>query len=169
MKAENAELQQQPQGSQNDLQTVQHNYATVCGKVIILEKDIKATKDKLYEATEREVAFREAAVQKAKQRVVDKFKESEEYSASQNYDAQYEDEYDKGVEKIFFNIWRKRHEIDYRFLVKEYQKLMADQVEQEKKGELDTRPPLSPEYFEDQCKIIGQEPAGDANNKASEA
>ena len=34
---------------------------------------------------------------------------------------------------------------------------MADWVEQEKNGELDTKPPPSLEYSEDECKIVGQE------------
>ena len=46
---------------------------------------------------------------------------------------------------------------------------MVDWVEQEKKDELDTRPPPSLEYSEDDCEIVSQEPAEDKNNKAFEA
>ena len=40
-KIENTELQAQLQGTQDDLQTVQRNYATLSGKVMGLEKQIK--------------------------------------------------------------------------------------------------------------------------------
>ena len=43
-----------------------------------------------------------------------------------NYDFGYINGYDKGVKEIFFNIWHKHREVDYKFLGKEYQILMAD-------------------------------------------
>ena len=54
---------------------------------------------------------------------------------------------------------------------KEYQQLIADWEEQEKKkGELDTMPPPSLVYSDDDCEIVGQkEPVDDANNNAPEA
>ena len=91
-----------------------------------LEKDIKVAEDKLRKAIERETASREATVLEAKQRAIDKFKESEEYRASQNYDVGYDNGYDKGVKEIFFNIWRKHRKVDNRILGKEYQQLMVD-------------------------------------------
>ena len=67
LKVENTELQSQLQGSQEDLQTVQCNYATLSGKVIGVEKQVKAPKDKLHETIESEAASKEVAVLEAKQ------------------------------------------------------------------------------------------------------
>ena len=44
-----------------------------CGKVIVLEKKLKAAEEML-KATEKEVASREAAIQEAKQQDVEEFK-----------------------------------------------------------------------------------------------
>ena len=41
-----------------------------------------------------------------------------------------------------------------------------DWEDQEKKGELDTRPPLSPKYSDNDCEIVGQEPTDEANDNA---
>ena len=57
--------------------------------------------------------------------------------------AQYNAGYDTGVEEIFFNIWRKHLDNDYRFLGVELRNLMARWIDKEKEGILDTRPPLS--------------------------
>ena len=54
-------------------------------------------------------------------------------------------------------------------LGKKYQQLIANWEDQEKKGELDTRPPPSPEYSDDDCEIIEQEPANKANDNAPTA
>ena len=75
----------------------------------------------------------------AKPQAIDEFKQSDEYKASQDYD----NIYDKGVEEIFYNIWRKHREVDYKFLGNEYQQLIADWEDQERKGELDTKSPPS--------------------------
>ena len=42
------------------------------------------------------------------------FKQLEEYATI--LATQHDTSYDLGVEEIFFNIWRKRQGIDYRFL-----------------------------------------------------
>ena len=78
------------------------------------------------EETLCEAASREAAVLEAKQQVIKEFKYSKEYKASQDYDAGYDNKYDKGIEEIFYNIWRKHHEVNYKFLGKEYQQLITD-------------------------------------------
>ena len=62
--------------------------------------------------------------------------------------AQYDASYDTRVQKIFFNIWRKRRDVDYRFLGAKLRKLMAEWIEREKKGTLNTKLPPSPQYFE---------------------
>ena len=72
LKTKNMELQNQLQGSQEDHQTFQLNYANVCGKVMGLEKQVKAVEDRLCEA-----ASREAVVLEAKQWAIDEFKQSE--------------------------------------------------------------------------------------------
>ena len=72
---------------------------------------MKVAEDKLHEIVV-EVTFREVAMLKAKQQAIEEFKQSKKYKASQGYDAGYDDEYDKGVEEIFYNIWRKHREVN---------------------------------------------------------
>ena len=60
IKAENVELQSQLQGNQEDLQTIQCNYANVWGKVMGLKKKVKPIEERLSEATSREVVILEA-------------------------------------------------------------------------------------------------------------
>ena len=98
----------------------------ISGKVISLEKEVKATEDRLREATESEAASREATIIGAKQQAVEDFERSEEYKSLHNYNTSYDDRYDKDVEEIFFNIWRKCREVDSKFPGKEHQALMAD-------------------------------------------
>ena len=83
-----------------------------------LEKEVKATEERL-----REAASRETVMLEAKQQAINKFKQSEEYKASQDYDTNYDNGY---VEEIFYNIRRNRYEVNYKFLRKEYQQLIAD-------------------------------------------
>ena len=116
-KVENTELWTQLQEFQNDLQTVQRNYATLTGQVMSLWKQLKEAEEKFYTILEVEAATRVVTVMKAKQKAVANFKESEEYKlANQDFDAGY----DKEVEEIFYNIWRKRRGVCYKFLGKEY-------------------------------------------------
>ena len=134
--------------------------------VMGLEKQVKLAKDKLREVAEREAASREAAILEVEHQAIDEFKLPKEYAALQNYDTGY----DKGIEEIFYNIWRKRREVDYRLMEKEYRELIADWEEQEKNCELDTKWPPSSTYSDDDCEIVGQkEPADDANNHAPKA
>ena len=84
-----------------------------------LEKEVKAVKEKLREATSRE-----ATVIEARHRAIKEFKQSEEFKTS--LDTSYEGGYDEGVVEIFFNIWRKSHKVDFKFLGKEFQTMMAD-------------------------------------------
>ena len=131
-----------------------------------LKKQAHKTEDKLCETIKSEAASKEATMLEAKQQAIKEFKQSEEYQASQDYDT----EYNKGVEESFYNIWRKCQEVNYKFLGKEYQLLIVDWKEQEKSGELDTRPPLSPEYSENDCEIVwDKEPAENTNNSAADA
>ena len=120
LKTKKVKLQKQLQEQQVDLQAIQQNYATECGKVISLEKKLKATEEKMLEATESKAASRDAVIQEAKQQAVEEFKQSEEFKTS--FDMSYEDGYDKGVEEIFFNIWHKCCEVDFKFLGKEFKK-----------------------------------------------
>ena len=62
--------------------------------------------------------------------------------------AQYNTGYDIGVEEIFFNIWRKRRDFDYKFLKVKLRNLMVRWVDEENDGILDTKPPPPPQYFE---------------------
>ena len=67
IKVKNAELQQHLQGSQEHLQIIQRNYATMSGKVMGLEKEVTVAEDKLHEAAKCEAASKEATVFEAKQ------------------------------------------------------------------------------------------------------
>ena len=67
LKTKNAKLQNQLQGSQEDLPIAQHNYTTISSKVMGLKKQVKATEDKLRETTKCEAASREVIVLEAKQ------------------------------------------------------------------------------------------------------
>ena len=73
---------------------------------------------------------------------MDKFKQLEEYVAILT--AQHDMGYNLGVEEIFFNIWRKRQEVNYRFLGRKLMNLMAGQIDKEREGILNTRPLPSP-------------------------
>ena len=116
-KAENTELWTQLQEFQNDLQTLQRNYATLSGQVMSLWKQLKEAEEKFYTILEVEAVTRMVTVMKVKQKAVANFKESEEYKlATQDFDAGY----DKELEEIFYNIWRKRRGVCYKFLGKEY-------------------------------------------------
>ena len=97
---------------------------------------------------------------------MENFKRSEEYATSQNN--QYDAGYDKGVQEIFFNIWRKRREVNYRFLWEEFKKIMATWSAREKNGEFNIRPPPSPQYF-DEDKAAEEDPAHKAPDQAPSA
>ena len=77
---------------------------------------------------------------------MDNFKQSKEYAAI--IIAQYDAAYDIGVEENFFNIWKKRQDVDYRLLGPKLRNLMVRWLDEEKEGILDTRPPPSPKYPE---------------------
>ena len=91
-----------------------------------LEKEVKAAEERRHKVAGHKADSREATVLEAKLWAIDEFIESEEYKTSQDYDVRFDNGYDKGVEEIFFNIWRKSCEVNYRFLGKGYQQLMAD-------------------------------------------
>ena len=81
------------------------NYAALAGQVVSLEKQLKETEEKLQTTLEVKTASKEVTIMEAKQQVVVEFKTSEEYKLStQDFEAGY----DKGVEEIFYKIWRKR-------------------------------------------------------------
>ena len=75
-----------------------------------------------------------------------KFKQSEELVIllKKEHDAGYNVGYDVGVEEIFFNIWVKPRDINYRFLGGELVKLMDQWLKEERLGTLNTTPPPSP-------------------------
>ena len=81
-----------------------------------LEKKVKAVEERMCEAVESKAASREAMIITARQRVIEDFKQSEESKTLQNYNVGYDDGYDKGVEEIFFNVWSKHSEVDFKFL-----------------------------------------------------
>ena len=61
---------------------------------------------------------------------------------------QYDACYETRVEETFINVWRKHRDVDYRFLGVELRKLMAEWIDREKNGTLNTRMPPSPQYSE---------------------
>ena len=78
--------------------------------------------------------------------------------------------YDKGVEEIFLNIWRKHQKIDYRFLGEEFNKLMVTETNREKRGTLNTRPPPLPQYSDaEDDDIVEVEPPNEAHEQAPSA
>ena len=58
------------------------NYATLSGKVMGLEKQVKVAEDKPCETIKSEVASREVMVLEAKKYAIEEFKQSEEDQAS---------------------------------------------------------------------------------------
>ena len=62
---------------------------------------------------------------------MEEFKQSDELNTS--LDNSYEDGYDKGVEEIFFTIWSQRREVDFSFLLEEFQSMIMDWENKEKK------------------------------------
>ena len=78
--------------------------------------------EKLHFALEAKASARKAVVVEARQKAVADFKQSEEYTLStQDCDAVY----NKGIEEIFYNIWRKHRGVYYKFLGKEYRNQIA--------------------------------------------
>ena len=76
--------------------------------------------------------------------------------------------YDLGVEEIYFNIWRKHWDVDYRFLGIELMNFMVGWIDEDMQGILNTRPPLSPQYpeAEDDDTTIGVVPPTEAPEQA---
>ena len=101
------------------------------------------------------------------EQVVEDFKRSEEYAAIMT--TQYDASYDKGVEEVFFNIWRKRWDINYKILGVELRKLRARWIDEEKDGILDTRPPHSPQYseVEEDDEVVEVAPSNKVPEQAS--
>ena len=88
-------------------------------------------------------------MEEAKQCAIEIFKQSKEFNIS--LDKSYEDSYDKGIE--FFNIWCKRHEVDFAFFGKEFKSMIEDREDKEKTVELNANTPPSPVDSEG-CTII---------------
>ena len=65
-KAENMVLQTHLRESQNDLQIVKRNYATLSGQVMSIEKKLKEAEEKLCTTLKVEAASREVDVMEAK-------------------------------------------------------------------------------------------------------
>ena len=59
---------------------MQRNYASLNGKVIGLEKQIKEAKEKLRSTLDSEIAAREATMLEVRQQAISNFKQSEEYT-----------------------------------------------------------------------------------------
>ena len=87
---------------------------------------------------------RDTEIVKAAKEAVVKFKDSEKFVAllEKKYEAGRDTGYDAEVKDIFYNIWLKYQDIDYRFLGGEFVKLMHQWLENERLGTLnDALPP----------------------------
>ena len=80
----------------------------------LLPRVLEATAQANKERVAQEEFTRDALTRKAVEQVVGKFKQSEEYPTI--LDTQHDASYDLGVEEIFFNIWRKHRDVNYKFL-----------------------------------------------------
>ena len=73
-----------------------------------LEKKLKEAEEKLCSTLEGKAPAREVAIVEARQKLVVDFKQSKGYTlATQDFEVSY----DKGIEEIFYNIWRKQREV----------------------------------------------------------
>ena len=115
-----------------------NDHTAVIANVSILEARARAAEER---ATQEEF-IKDASIQEVVEWAVYNFKQSEEFVAIMT--TQYDAGYDMRVEDIFFNIWRKRRDVDYRLLGGELTNLMARWIDEEREGILDTRPPPSP-------------------------
>ena len=98
------------------------------------------------ECLSQEEFARDAYIRKATKEVVAKFKRSDEFTAFLK--VEHDAGYDVGDEEIFFNVWRKRRSVDYRFLGGKLVNLMEGWLKKERQGILNTEPPPSPPYPE---------------------
>ena len=124
------------------IETLVDDTASFIDKVINLKARACVAKEYLKEAE----FVRDNEIARAAEEVVVKFKQSEELVIllKKINAAGYNVGYDVGVEEIFFNIWVKRRDINYRFLGGELVKLMDQWLKEERLGTLKTTPPPSP-------------------------
>ena len=87
-----------------------NDHTAVIANVSILEARARAAEER---ATQEEF-IKDASIQEVVEWAVYNFKQSEEFVAIMT--TQYDAGYDMRVEDIFFNIWRKRRDVDYRLL-----------------------------------------------------
>ena len=159
-------LRQSRQSSKSSLQlnrtTSNHQDLHIeVDKVSFLERKLKATKEELFmaaerqtslkEAVKREVAFRKAAIEEAKLEVVEEFRQSNELNTSLN--KSYEYGYDKGVEEIIFTIWSQHRKVDFSFLGGGGFQYMITNWENKEKKRKTKHQSTSPQ--ENQRKIVG--------------
>ena len=88
---------------------------------------------------------RDIEITKAADEAVVKFKDSEEFAAflEKKYEAGHDAGHNVEVEEIFYNIWLKHRDINYRFLGGEFMKLMDQWLENERLGTFNNEPPPS--------------------------
>ena len=122
------------------------NKADLFNEVANLKAKAWVAEEYLMEAMlARDVEFAEAAKEEAKEVVV-KFKDSEKFASlfEKKYEAGHDTSYDARVVDIFYNIWLKHRDIDYKFLGEEFMKVKDQWVENERLGDLNSAPPSSP-------------------------
>ena len=158
----NEELKGKLQDCQTDLKAFANDNTALNDKVSVLEARVQAAKERVAQ----EEFSRDEFIREAVEQAVEKFKQFEEYATI--LATQYDTSNDLGVEETFFNIQRKRQDVDYRFLGIELINLMAGWIDEEKRGILNTRPPPSPQYpeAEDDDAVVEVVPLTEAPEQA---
>ena len=113
-----SKLREELSGRDRRIKALLNDKANLVDEVVNLEAKAWATEEYLREAMlVRDAEFAEAADEASKKAVV-KFKDSEEFAAllEEKYEAGHDTGYDVGVVDIFYNIWLKHLDIDYKFL-----------------------------------------------------
>ena len=141
LREENKKLEDGLRSCDEKIKTLVSDKADLTEKVTNFEAKAWIAEEYLKEA---ELA-RDDEIARAIEEVWVKFKHSEEFSVllKEKYDAGHDAGYDVCVEEIFYNIWVKRQDVDYRFLGGELVKLMDQWLEEERMGTLNTTPPPS--------------------------
>ena len=155
LREEKEKLEGELRSCHKRVETLANDNTILTSKVTTLESRARAAEEQL-----KEVEFeRDAKIEKAANEAIAKFKQSEEFAAllEVERDAGRDAGYDEGIEEIFFNIWVKCQNVDYRFLGGKLLKLIEGWFEEERLGTLDTAPPPSPPYPMVEGNVIATE------------
>ena len=138
LRKENKKLKGELRSRDKRIETLGSNTADLIDKVMNVEARAWAIEEYLKEA---ELA-RDDEIARAAEEAVVTFKQSEEFVALLK--KEHDEGYDIDIEEIFFNIWVKRRDVDYKFLGGELVKLMDQWLEEERLGTSTSRHHLHP-------------------------